>query len=70
MTDWIPVESSNLSKIRYDNESRTLEIEFKGGRRYQYFDVPERVFDGLRKADSHGSYFHEHIRGSFRYARL
>ena len=49
----------------------TLEIEFHGGRVYQYFDVPEQVFGGLRTAyDSHGSYFNENIKGHYRYARL
>lgn len=70
MSRWIPVSSSNLSRIRYDDSTRTLEIEFNGGRQYQYFDVPEQVFEGLRDADSHGSYFHEHIKGSYRYTRL
>lgn len=70
MSRWIPVESSNLSRIRYHEDSRTLEIEFHGGRQYQYFEVPKGVFEGLKTADSHGSYFHEHIRGVYRYARL
>lgn len=70
MTQWIPVESTNLSKIRYEEDSRTLEIEFNGGRQYQYFEVPKQVFEGLRTADSHGKYFHKHIKGSYRYTRL
>jgi hypothetical protein len=70
MSRWISVQSSNLSRIRYDEDSRTLEIEFHGGRRYQYFDVPERVFRGLRTAGSKGTYFNENIKGVYRYTRV
>ena len=46
------------------------EASDNGGRIYQYYEVPEHVFDGLRQADSHGGYFQDHIRGHYRYARL
>jgi hypothetical protein len=68
--DWIPVVSSNLSRIRYDENSNTLEIEFQGGRVYQYFDVPVQVFEGLRNAASLGQYFSQNIKGYYRYARI
>ena len=68
--NWIPVVSSNLSRIRYDENTSTLEIEFLGGRVYQYFDVPAQVFEELRNADSHGKYFNAHIKGHYRYARV
>jgi len=68
--EWINVESSNLARIRYDESSMTLEIEFHGGRVYQYFDVPVQVFEGLRDADSHGKYFNQYIKGHYRYARV
>lgn len=68
--DWRTVSSSHLSRVRYDADSLTLEIEFNDGQRYQYFDVPRRIYEGLLGADSHGSYFHENIRGNFRYTQL
>jgi hypothetical protein len=68
--DWIHVDSSNLARIRYDENTMTLEIEFQGGRVYQYFDVPVQVFEGLRNADSHGQYFNQNIKGYYRYARV
>lgn len=39
------VESSNLASIGYDAENEILEVEFKHGGVYQYFDVPENVYD-------------------------
>jgi hypothetical protein len=68
--EWIPVVSSNLSCIRYDENSNTLEVEFQGGRVYQYFDIPIQIFEDLQNADSHGKYFNEYIKGSYRYARV
>ncbi len=68
--NWISVSSSNLSRVRYDESTGPLEIEFQGGRVYQYFDVPQSVFEELIHASSHGQFFHEQIRGRYRYARL
>ena len=67
---WIPVSSSNLLRVRYDESTNTLEIEFVGGRIYQYFDVPPQVFEGLISASSHGKYFAQSIKGQYRYARV
>lgn len=64
------VTSSNIVSIGYDLGSSTLEIEFKDGRIYQYFDVPEAIFHDLIGAPSVGSYFHREVRGRFQYARL
>lgn len=68
--EWIKVDSSSISRIRYNEDTKVLEIEFQGGRIYQYFDVPVQVFEGLRNADSHGKYFNQQIKGNYRYARL
>ena len=63
----IPVESSNLKSVGY--EDNVLEIEFLDGGVYQYFDVPAALYEGLIQADSAGKYFWANIRGAFRYAR-
>jgi hypothetical protein len=71
MNEWVQLTSSNLARARWDNASNTLEIEFIGGRIYQYYDVPQQVFDSLCSgSDSAGKYFMSNIRGHFRYARL
>lgn len=68
--NWIDVNSSSLLRIRYDEKTNTLEIEFQGGRVYQYFDVPKGTFEALLQADSKGQYFHSQLKGQFRYARV
>ena len=68
--EWIPLNSTNLTAARYDESSNTLEVEFKGGKIYQYFDIPLQVFEGLIHSESHGQYLNEQIKGHYRYARL
>ena len=64
------VSSSNISSIGYDSESCTLEIEFHSGGVYQYFDVPQSVYDALMSASSHGSFFHGNVRDKYRYTKI
>jgi len=68
--DRVPVDSSNLASIGYDESTQTLEIEFKNGGLYQYFDVPASVHTELLGSDSLGSYFSHQIRSSYRYTRM
>ena len=64
------VTSSNLASVGYDSNNQILEIEFKDGGVYQYFDVPEDVYEALMSADSHGKYFSANIRNDFNYKKL
>lgn len=66
----VPVTSSNVESVGYDENSATLEIEFKNGATYQYFDVPENVFTELRDADSVGEYLAARIKGTYRYSKV
>ena len=64
------VSSSNLASVGYDPGNLILEIEFHKGAIYQYFDVPDNIYQGLMQADSKGTYFNSHIRNDYRYAKL
>lgn len=66
----IPVDSSNVESVGYDEGSSTLQVSFKKGGMYQYFDVPKDVFEALRDASSVGGYLASHIKGRFRYSRV
>jgi len=66
----IPVDSSNVSEIGYDLNTQTLEVQFKDGNVYQYFDVPPGVHEGLMSASSKGQFLNKEIKLNFRYARL
>ena len=68
--DRVPVSSSNIVEIGYDEESQTLEVLFKNERVYQYFSVPGQITNDLMNAASHGQYLNQHIKGLYRYARV
>lgn len=65
------VDSSNLKSIGYDSNTQTLEIEFLNGGLYQYSKVPERIYNGLMSASSHGSYFDQYVKkGGYYYKKI
>ncbi len=68
--DRVPVTSSTVASVGYEQQSATLEVEFLDGAVYQYFDVPEAEFEGLRDAGSVGGYLNTNIKGRYRYARV
>jgi hypothetical protein len=68
--DRILVNSSTIVDIGYDDSSMTLELGFKQGAVYQYFDVPDAVYQELMRADSKGTFFHANIKNNYRYTKL
>lgn len=65
------VVSSNIKSIGYDSIRPILEVEFKTGLIYQYFGVPQHLYQGLMQASSHGEYFDTYIKkGRFSYIRV
>jgi KTSC domain len=64
------VDSSTIDSIGYDEQTSTLEVSFKNGRVYQYFDVPSTVWEEFRTSSSKGQFLNTHIKGRFRYARV
>lgn len=58
------VNSSNLISVRYDEETQILELEFKNGI-YQYYDVPDEIYEWLMAAQSHWKYFINSIKDKF-----
>ena len=64
------VKSSVVAGIGYVPEEQVLEIEFRTGRVYLYFDVPPFVHARLLKARSIGRYFNEMIRDHYRSEEL
>ena len=43
------VDSSMATSVGYESETSTLEIEFKTGEVWQYYDVPENVFNEMMR---------------------
>jgi len=53
----VAVDSSLLASAAYDVSESVLQLEFRDGAIYRYFDVPPPSTNDLLAADSKGSYF-------------
>lgn len=60
-------ESSQLDFIRYEESTRTLQAEFKKGKKYNYYNVPVEVWNEALKAESIGRFMNEKIKGNFEF---
>jgi len=68
---WIATpQSSNIAGFDYDKDRQVLTVEFKNGGRYNYYDVPETVFEGMKAASSRGQFLAQSVKGIYRYARV
>jgi hypothetical protein len=66
----VAVASTTLASVSYFPDRRLLELEFRNGAVYQYFDVPLQDYHELLAADSKGTYFNRHIRNCFSYRQI
>jgi hypothetical protein len=64
------VTSKSLASIGYDEDHAILEVEFRTGEVYQYYDVSIAVYDALMNADSIGAYFSNNIRSAYDFRHI
>lgn len=64
------VKSSNIKSIGYDADSKTLEVEFIGGRLYQYRNVDSEKHNALMKAESVGKFYAVNIKNKYDWQAL
>jgi hypothetical protein len=60
-------DSRAITRAAYDEDEATLDIWYKGGDRYCYFEVPCEAFEGLLDAPSAGEYVNRHIKEEYRF---
>lgn len=63
-------ESSSIARFCYKEREQVLIVEFKHGGVYNYYDVPQRVFEQIILAPSKGRFFLEHIREEYDYTQV
>ena len=64
------VASSNLAAVGYDPATETLEVEFLNGSIYQYFNVPQNMYDNLMQEGSKGRFLNTYIKNAYPYSRV
>jgi KTSC domain len=65
----IPLDSSAIAAVKYDEKKRTLDVEFREGETYRYKHVPEFVYREFLKAESAGAFWNA-IKDQFEYDKL
>jgi len=63
-------DSSYINSYGYDEDSRTLQIEFKNGAMYKYGSVPPEVFIEFVRSESKGKFFLAEIKDKYTYERV
>ena len=66
----IRVKSSNIHSIYYDKRNMILQIQYHRGGIYEYYGVPEYVFNEFLLAESKGKYAIKNICYKFKYKRV
>ncbi len=64
----VPVNSSNLSSVGYENG--VLYVSFHHGGLYAYDGVPPHVHRELMAAASHGQYLARYVKGVYPYRKI
>lgn len=68
--NWIDTpESSNIARFAYDDQAQVLAVEFKTGGTYNYYEIPEIIFNQMQSAPSKGQFLAQTVKGFYRYAR-
>lgn len=66
--DW--PNSSNIATTQYNEVTNHLDITFKNGLRYRYYDVPASEWETLKDAESIGKYINTRIKGHYQSQNL
>lgn len=61
----IPVQSSSIYEVGYEEDTQLLYIRFHGNKTYSYNGVSAMEFDMLLGAPSVGVYFNRNIRNIY-----
>jgi hypothetical protein len=65
LRDTLRVRSSAVAEVGYDPVQKTLDVAFRSGRVYRYFDVPETTYYQMLLSDSVGRFVNTQIKTSF-----
>jgi len=70
MMERYAVASSNIRSVGYDSQTQTLEVEFLNGSIYQYYGVPENMYEQMMQQQSKGRFLNTYIKNQYPYSRV
>ena len=65
----VEVNSTAISTAQYEYDNYRLTLTFSNGTAYNYNDVPNFVFEGLRTSASKGKFINKHVLSSYKFER-
>lgn len=60
--EYVPVSSSAIAAIGYDEGQAILGVKLVAGAEYHYYGVPRDVYDGCITATSVGQYYNSYVK--------
>jgi hypothetical protein len=64
------IDSTNLVKTEYDTDTSKLVVEFKNGSKYEYDEVPHKIYTQFRMSESQGKFFTSNISKTYKYKKI
>lgn len=63
-------DSKMVEKVEYNEATELLIVQYKGGKRYSYSNVPREVYDQLVSATSTGTFISSIIKPNYTCQKL
>lgn len=70
LPEMLPVSSSNIDSIGYNEDHQEVYVRFLNNSLYVYKGVPKQEFESLKEAPSLGSYLHRNFKNVYPYERI
>jgi hypothetical protein len=70
LPEMLPVSSSNIDSIGYNEANQEVYVRFLNGTLYIYKGVPLHEFENFRDAPSQGSFLHRNFKNVYPYERI
>ncbi len=62
--------STVVANFKYDRTRSILRVFFVSGSVYDYFSVPEAVYDEMKRSGSKGTFLNLRIKGAYRFKKV
>lgn len=72
-TPLLPVYSTNIQAIGYNEQQKILRILFKNGGNYMYFNVEPQIYEQIKTSQSKGKTLNESVvkhKDKYKYIRI
>lgn len=62
-------KETNIAFVGYNHRDSVMRVEYMDGKRYDYFDVPQDIWQKILVAESKGAMLNRLVKGNYRYCR-